>query len=104
MCVCSFASAYYTYACTFSSCILLSHTAAEVKGLCATYQRIILVPRPDYASRVILWRSIIFKHSGQITDGLDLSSLAKVTDGYTPGHLENTVVVVLTERRVQQVE
>jgi len=25
---------------------------AEVKGLCGIYQRIIMVPRPDYASRV----------------------------------------------------
>lgn len=24
---------------------------AEMKGLCSTYQRILLLPRPDYASR-----------------------------------------------------
>ena len=25
---------------------------ADVKGLCGMYQRIIMIPRPDYASRV----------------------------------------------------
>ena len=34
---------------------------------------------------------------------LDLSSLAKISDGYTPGHIITAVKHVLTERRVQQV-
>ena len=67
------------------------------------YQRIILVPRPDYGSRVILWRAMITKHSGIITEALDLSSLAKITDGYTPGHIKTVVTNVLSDRRVQQV-
>ncbi len=78
-------------------------TAAEVKGLCATYQRVILVPRPDYASRVILWRSMILKNGGILTETLDLSSLAKITDGYTPGHIYTVIANVLNERRIQQV-
>ena len=76
---------------------------AEVKGLCGMYQRVILVPRPDYASRVILWRSMILKNEGQITDVFDLSSLAKITDGYTPGQMHTVTTNVLNERRVQQV-
>ena len=27
------------------------YTDAEVKGLCGMYQRVIMIPRPDYASR-----------------------------------------------------
>lgn len=76
---------------------------AEVKGLCGMYQRIILVPRPDYASRVVIWRALIQNYGGQITESLDISSLAKVTDGYTPGHIHTAVSTVLTDRRVQQV-
>ena len=38
-------SQYYYY---FSSITI----DAEVKGLCGMYQRIIMIPRPDYASRV----------------------------------------------------
>ncbi len=67
------------------------------------YQRVILVPRPDYASRVILWRSMILKNEGQITDAFDLSSLAKITDGYTPGQMHTVATTVLNERRIQQV-
>ncbi len=75
---------------------------AEVKGLCGIYQRILLVPRPDYASRFILWKHFIVRETSLIT-GLDFSSLAKVTDGYTPGHIRTAVTTVLTERRIQQV-
>ena len=77
---------------------------AEVKGLCGMYQRIILVPRPDYASRVVIWRSLIQGNEGQITDAMDISSLAKISDGYTPGHIHTAVTNVLSERRVQQVQ
>ena len=77
---------------------------AEAKGLCGMYQRIILVPRPDYASRFIIWRVLVQAYGGQITDSLDVSSLAKVTDGYTPGHIHAAISAVLTDRRVQQVD
>ncbi len=75
---------------------------AEVKGLCGIYQRILLVPRPDYASRMILWKQLISRET-TLTTGLDFSSLAKVTDGYTPGHIRTAITKVLTERRVSQV-
>ena len=38
-----------------------------------------------------------------ITGSLDLSSLAKISDGYSAGHIEKSVTAVLSERRVQQV-
>ncbi|XP_019853334.1 PREDICTED: IQ and AAA domain-containing protein 1-like [Amphimedon queenslandica] len=31
-----------------------------------------------------------------------MSSLAKVSDGYTPGHMITAITQVLTERRIQQ--
>lgn len=49
----------------------------------------------------VIWRKLIMKHNGVITTSLDVSSLAKVTDGYTPGHMSTAVQQVLTERRVQ---
>ena len=93
---------------------------AEVKALCGMYQKMLLVPRPDYGSRLseltlflhhslspqpspVLWKAMITKHGGQITDTLDISSLAKVSDGYTAGHLDRAITQVLTERRIQQV-
>ena len=40
------------------------------------------------------------KHSGIITSNLDVSSLAKITHGYTMGHIDTACQQVLTERRV----
>ena len=50
----------------------------------------------------VLWRRLILKNNGVITNSLDISSLAKVTDGYTPGHMVTAVQQVLTDRRIQQ--
>lgn len=60
------------------------------------------------------------KHGGQVSNLLDVSSLAKVwrdllsnrfspicskvTDGYTPGHMTTACESVLTERRVNQLQ
>ena len=38
-----------------------------------------------------------------ISGSLDLSSLAKISDGYSAGHIEKSVTTVLTDRRIQQV-
>ena len=38
----------------------------------------------------------------QVTQNLDISALAKVSDGYTPGHILQAIHSVLTERRVLQ--
>ena len=49
----------------------------------------------------VLWRSLIIKNNGVVTHQLDVSSLAKVTDGYTPGHMQTAVQQVMTDRRIQ---
>ncbi|XP_006873767.1 PREDICTED: putative IQ and AAA domain-containing protein 1-like [Chrysochloris asiatica] len=75
---------------------------AEMKGLCRTYERILLMPRPDYASRFVLWKHMIETRGVQVTQSLDISSLAKISDGYTPGHILQATQSVLTERRLLQ--
>ncbi|ELR51477.1 IQ and AAA domain-containing protein 1, partial [Bos mutus] len=83
---------------------------AELQPFCKAYQKIILVPRPDYASRYgkypltpsLLWKEIIQRHGGVITDTLSVSCLAKITDGFTQGHIVQVVKEVLTERRIRQ--
>lgn len=52
---------------------------------------------------IVQWNSLILRHGGHVTDGFDMSSIAKVSDGYTPGHINTAVTQVLTERRIQQV-
>ena len=49
-----------------------------------------------------MWKSFITKHMGILSNSLDISSLAKVSDGYTPGQILSAVKEVLTERRVSQ--
>ncbi len=49
----------------------------------------------------MLWRRLILKYGGLLTSNLDISSLSKVTDGYTPGHMVTAVQQVLTDRRIQ---
>ncbi|XP_074524462.1 dynein regulatory complex protein 11 [Halichoeres trimaculatus] len=74
--------------------------SADVKSLCKMYSKIILIPRPDYGSRFILWKQLINKAGGEITEALDLSSLAKVSDGYTPGHMVKVIQSVITKHRI----
>jgi hypothetical protein len=50
----------------------------------------------------VLWRSLIKKHNGLVGANLDVSSLAKITDGYTPGQMDQCCSLVLTERRINQ--
>nr|XP_057930400.1 dynein regulatory complex protein 11 isoform X1 [Doryrhamphus excisus]XP_057930401.1 dynein regulatory complex protein 11 isoform X1 [Doryrhamphus excisus] len=74
--------------------------SADIKSLCKLYSKIILIPRPDYGSRYVLWKQLIQKHGGKITTALDLSSLAKISDGYTPGHMIQAIQTVITKRRL----
>ncbi|XP_036036159.1 IQ and AAA domain-containing protein 1-like [Onychomys torridus] len=75
---------------------------AELKGLCRFYERILFIPRPDYASRYVLWKRMIENRGTQLTQSLDVSALARVSDGYTPGHILQVIQSVLTERRLLQ--
>ncbi|XP_054556153.1 dynein regulatory complex protein 11 [Talpa occidentalis] len=75
---------------------------AELQSFCKFYQKIILVPRPDYASRYVLWKEIIQRNGGVLSNSLNVSCLAKVSDGFTPGHMVHVVRSVLTDRRVRQ--
>lgn len=50
----------------------------------------------------VLWKQLIKRQGGEITKALDLSSLAKISDGYTPGHMVQVVQSVVTKRRILQ--
>jgi len=45
---------------------------------------------------------MITRHGGQLTSGLDISSLSKVSDGYTAGMIDSVCTSVLIERRINQ--
>uniref|UniRef100_A0A8D0HBU7 IQ motif containing with AAA domain 1 like n=1 Tax=Sphenodon punctatus TaxID=8508 RepID=A0A8D0HBU7_SPHPU len=50
----------------------------------------------------VTWQCLIRKHGGTFTSALDLSALAKVSDGYSQGHVVQAVQTVLTEQRLLQ--
>ncbi|NXT21075.1 DRC11 protein, partial [Syrrhaptes paradoxus] len=82
---------------------------ANLKPFCKVYQKIILIPRPDYASRFgeyfkgrLLWKHIILQSGGEITNALNISCLAKLSDGFTQGHIVQAVQAVLSELRLLQ--
>ncbi|XP_066093644.1 IQ and AAA domain-containing protein 1-like [Saccopteryx bilineata] len=75
---------------------------AEMKGLCQTYERVLFMPQPDYASRYVLWKHLLYAQGVQVTQNLDISALAKVSDGYTSGHILQAIRSVLTQRRMLQ--
>lgn len=52
---------------------------------------------------LVLWKMLITRCGGRVTEAIDASSLAKITDGYTPGHMVQAIQQILTERRIQQV-
>ncbi|KAM4738665.1 dynein regulatory complex protein 11 isoform 2-T2 [Anableps anableps] len=76
--------------------------SADIKALSKMYGKIILIPRPDYGSRYVLWEKLIKKQGGKITKALDLSSLTKVTDGYTPGHMVQVINGVVSKDRIEE--
>ncbi|XP_026860501.2 dynein regulatory complex protein 11 [Electrophorus electricus] len=75
---------------------------ADHRALCKVYRKIVLIPRPDYASRLTFWRELLMTRGAQLGPTLDLSSLAKVTDGYTPGHILRVAQSVLSVRRLSE--
>lgn len=50
----------------------------------------------------VLWKQIIQRNRGIITNALNISCLAKITDGFTQGHIVEVVKGVLTDRRIRQ--
>ncbi|XP_068220350.1 IQ and AAA domain-containing protein 1-like [Palaemon carinicauda] len=72
----------------------------DVKSLASVYQKILMIQRPTYGARADLWRHLITKKGGKLTYRLDLGGLARISDGYTTGHICSVVSQVVTEQRL----
>ncbi|NWR96804.1 DRC11 protein, partial [Motacilla alba] len=79
---------------------------ANLGPFCKVYQKIILIPKPDYLTRFgkyfTLWKHYILQRGGALTKLLNLNCLAQVSDGFTQGHVVDVVHTVLTELRLLQ--
>uniref|UniRef100_A0A182K748 AAA+ ATPase domain-containing protein n=1 Tax=Anopheles christyi TaxID=43041 RepID=A0A182K748_9DIPT len=74
---------------------------AKVGPLKKCFDKILLLPRPDYGTTVLLWRYALRCFPTAPRD-MDVSALAKVTIGYSPGQILQCVREVLNIRRRMQ--
>ncbi|RZF48213.1 hypothetical protein LSTR_LSTR006180 [Laodelphax striatellus] len=73
----------------------------DQKSLTQAYQKIIMIPKPDYASLNFIWTELLFQYSG-ISRQFDIGALTKLSDGYTLGTILKVVKEVMTCKRVLQ--
>uniref|UniRef100_A0A0A9X5L9 IQ and AAA domain-containing protein 1 n=1 Tax=Lygus hesperus TaxID=30085 RepID=A0A0A9X5L9_LYGHE len=73
----------------------------DQKLLQQAYHKMILIPRPDYASLSLLWTEQLFQYAG-LSRQFNTSSLARLSDGYTVGSILSAIKDVLTCKRVLQ--
>ncbi|XP_050664581.1 IQ and AAA domain-containing protein 1-like [Leptidea sinapis] len=71
---------------------------AEQKLLFQCYSKVIQIPRPDYGSVSLMWRSKLHR-AGALSNRLDVSCLSRVSDSYTIGTLLSALESVLTTKR-----
>lgn len=75
----------------------------DMNGLMAAFDEKVWVSFPEYGSRVVLWQKFMEQHNVFVDPTkLNISTLARVSDGYSAGSIKQTVDRVLTARRVQQ--
>ncbi|NXM95901.1 DRC11 protein, partial [Sylvia borin] len=81
---------------------------ANMGPFCKAYQKIILIPKPDYLTRFgkyfTLWKHYILQGGGALTKLVNLNCLAQVSDGFTQAHVVDVVHTVLTELRLLQMD
>lgn len=77
----------------------------DMKELVKAFDEKVWVCFPEYGSRVVLWQKFM-EHHGVFVDPtkLNVSTLARVSHGYSAGSIKQTVDRVLTARRVQQLK
>mmetsp|Transcript_218 Transcript_218/g.256 ORF Transcript_218/g.256 Transcript_218/m.256 type:complete len:881 (+) Transcript_218:50-2692(+) len=78
---------------------------ADKKELKSFFDKFLYLPYPDYASRLLLWRSFInmtldLQEHPPIDYVFDLSTLARISEGFSSGALERCVKKTLTKKRI----
>lgn len=66
------------------------------------WERLTGSPSLLFPTHTVTWQRLIQKHGGIVTTSLDVSALAKVSEGYSQGNMAHSVQAVLTERRLLQ--
>jgi IQ and AAA domain-containing protein len=82
---------------------------ADKKELKSFFDKFLHLPYPDYPSRLLLWRSFIdmtldLNDAPPLDAGFDLSTLARISDGFSSGALERCVKKTLTKKRIDRLD
>jgi hypothetical protein len=69
------------------------HILDETENLLPMYnagvfQKMILLQRPDYGSRLLLWKHLLVKGGATLSGELDVSALAKISGMHVPISLD----------------
>ncbi|XP_045585000.1 IQ and AAA domain-containing protein 1-like isoform X2 [Procambarus clarkii] len=76
----------------------------DAKSLSSVYQKMVLVQRPSFSARANLWRHFITQNGVRVTPHIDISGLARISDGYTSGHICSVVNQVVTDQRLAKLK
>ena len=77
---------------------------ADIKALVPIFDKHIFIPKPDYASRSLLWKEFICKKvTHEQAASIDFTSLTRLSDGLTSGTIKLICNRILTERRLKNV-
>ncbi|XP_028031398.1 dynein regulatory complex protein 11 [Bombyx mandarina] len=71
---------------------------AEQKLLFQCYQKVIQIPRADYGSISLMWKTKLHR-AGALSPRLEVSCLSRISDSYTIGTLLSVLDEVLTTKR-----
>jgi len=68
------------------------------------FNKHVYLPLPDYASLRLLWPALIERHQGHLSYEFELSTLSHISEGFTPGIINTVVRMLLTKRRLEQID
>lgn len=75
---------------------------ADGKSMVSIFDKLIYCPKPDYASRLLMWKHYVQKLSEDQAKQLNYSLLTRESDGMTAGAIQAVCQRILTERRLMK--
>ena len=75
------------------------------KDLNKVFDRKLYIPVPGYPHRLMVWKHTLQRVlGGNAAEELDVSMLANISNGFSPGAIVNAVESTLTTRRIQRLD
>jgi SpoVK/Ycf46/Vps4 family AAA+-type ATPase len=82
---------------------LLTFRDADVKAMMSIFDKLIFCPKPDYASRMLIWKAQTGKYADDQARHLNYSLLTRISNGTTASSIQAICHRVLTERRLAKI-